>query len=62
MLNLTDVKKTRLYQEDDEEGLDKGRDETLLVVAKRMIANGRPIKEITQITGLKPERIRKLKP
>ncbi len=70
MLNLTEGKKTRLYQEGREEGRevgreegrDEGRDQALVGVAKQLLKMGRPIKEITQATGLKPEQIRKLKP
>ncbi len=65
MLNF-DGKKTRLYQEGYAEGFDKGRVEgrgrALVGVAKRMMALDRSIEEIAQITGLKPARIRKLKP
>ena len=43
-----------------EEGLQKGREETLLTVARSLLGFGRPVEEIAQATGLSSESISRL--
>ena len=77
MLQVSDVRETRVFQEALEEGLEKGvkkgreegieegiekgREEGIEKVALRMLASELPIAEIARLTGLSPIRIRKLK-
>ena len=52
MLQVTDVRQTRVFQE--------GREEGLVEVATRLLKKGRPIEEIVAITGLTTTQVRKL--
>jgi predicted transposase/invertase (TIGR01784 family) len=61
MLQVTDVRQTRVFQEALEEGREEGREEGIEVVALRLLKMGRPIAEIAQATGLTPAQIRKLR-
>ena len=69
MLQVTDVRETRVYQEALEEGMEKGvemgrekgREEATVAVAKRLLQLGRPVDEIAEATGLAPAKIRSLK-
>jgi len=57
MLQVTDIRQTRVYQEALEEGREEGREE----VAMNLLKIDRPIKEIVAVTGLTLAQIRKLK-
>ena len=73
MLQVTDVRETRVFQEALEEGLEKGleeglekglekgRQQTLEKVVLGMLDADRPIAEIARITGLSAARIRAFK-
>jgi predicted transposase/invertase (TIGR01784 family) len=65
MLELTDIRKTRVFQEALEEGMEKGmekgREEGIEKVALKLIQLKRPISEIAKATGLTAAQIRKLK-
>jgi predicted transposase/invertase (TIGR01784 family) len=60
MLQVTDVRETRVYQEALEEGMEKGMEKGIEAVAKRLLEMGRPVAEIAQATGLTATQIRKL--
>lgn len=68
MLQVTDVRQTRVFQEALEEGLERGRregrqeglEQGVEAVAVRMIELGRPVAEIARSTGLTAARVRKL--
>ena len=69
MLNVSDIRQTRVFQEALEEGIEKGREKgkeegeekALAQVALRLLALKRPIDEIAKATGLTRAQIRKLK-
>lgn len=73
MLQVTDFRQTRVYQEAFEEGIEKGlekgrkegreegREEGIEVVARRMLEKGKPLTEIAEATGLTLAQIRKLR-
>jgi predicted transposase YdaD len=56
MLQVTDLRQTRVYQDALEEGIEKGVE----IVARRMLEAGRPAAEVAQFTGLSVARVRKL--
>ena len=58
MLQVTDVRETRVFQEALEEGEEKGRREALEAVILGMLDADRPVAEIAKITGLSAARIR----
>ncbi len=57
MLQVTDVRETRVFQE----ALEEGRDETLKKIVVGMLDADRPVAEIVKITGLSASRIRAIK-
>lgn len=57
MLQITDLRQSRIFQEAQEEGREEGTEE----VALRLLQMKKPIAEIVAATGLTPARIRKLK-
>jgi len=61
MLQITDVRQSRIFQEAQEEGREEGREEGIENVALRLLQMKKPIAEIVAATGLTPARIRKLK-
>ena len=61
MLQVTDVRKTRVFQEALEEGREEGREEAVLAVASQLLRLGRPINEVAEATGLSPAKLRSLK-
>lgn len=61
MLQVTDVRETRVFQEALEEGEEKGRREALEAVILGMLDADRPVAEIAKITGLSAARIRAIK-
>ncbi len=65
MLQVSDVRETRVFQEALEEGLEKGRKEGveqgIVQVALRMLQSNRPVVDIVAATGLSAAQIRKLK-
>jgi predicted transposase/invertase (TIGR01784 family) len=56
MLQVTDVRQTRVFQEGVEEGIEQG----IETVAMRMIEAGRPVPEIVKMTGLTTAQVRSL--
>lgn len=56
MLQVTDVRQTRVYQEAREEGLEEARNS----IALRMLEKGTSISEVAETTGLTPAQVRKL--
>lgn len=64
MLQVTDFRQTRVYQEALEEGIEKGiekgRAQTIDEIVQRMLDLGRPVAEVAQLTGLTAARVRKL--
>ena len=56
MLQVSDVRQTRVFQEAREEGREEGREE----VALRFVQAGHAIEEVAQVTGLSAAKIRKL--
>ena len=56
MLEVTDIRQTRVYQEALEEGREEGRE----AVARKMLKLDRSIAEIAEMTGLTPTQVRKL--
>jgi predicted transposase/invertase (TIGR01784 family) len=60
MLQVTDVRQTRVFQEALEEGRQEGREQGIETVARRMIELGRPLIEVAQATGLTAAQVRKL--
>jgi predicted transposase/invertase (TIGR01784 family) len=77
MLQVTDVRQTRVFQEALQEGREEGRDEgreegreegrqegrgqAILDVATRLLHLGRPIAEVVEATGLTAAKVRALK-
>jgi predicted transposase/invertase (TIGR01784 family) len=57
MLQVSDVRQTRVFQEAKEEGIK----ETVEKVALQMIKLDRPIAEVVEVTGLTAAQVRKLK-
>ena len=60
MLQVTDFRQTRIYQEGHEEGLEEGMEKGVEAVARRMLAKSKPIAEIVEFTGISPAQVRKL--
>jgi len=56
MLQVTDFRQTRIYQEGHEEGREEERE----AVARKMLQKEKPITEIAEFTGLTPAQVRKL--
>jgi len=61
MLQVTDVRETRVFQEALQEGREEGREAAILDVANRLLQLGRPIAEVVEATGLTPTKVRSLK-
>jgi predicted transposase/invertase (TIGR01784 family) len=61
MLQVESYRETRLFQEGVEEGLEKGREEAQIAIARRMLANKHSLEEITKCTGLTLSEVKKLK-
>jgi predicted transposase/invertase (TIGR01784 family) len=65
MLQVNDVRETRVFQEALEEGLEKGKQigvaETKEDVARRLLAKKYPLQEIAEISGLSLAQVKKLK-
>ena len=73
MLQVSDVRETRVFQEALEEGLEKGlekgrkegreegRDTGIEYVALQLLKLNRPVEEIAEATGLSAAHLRKLK-
>ena len=64
MLEVTDIRQTRVFQEALEEGLEKGREQGrekgIETVALTMLKKNRAIAEIAEMTGLTPAEVRKI--
>ena len=61
MLQVTDVRETRVFQEALQEGREEGREQAILDVATRMLRLGRPVAEVADATGLSAVKVRALK-
>jgi predicted transposase/invertase (TIGR01784 family) len=69
MLQVNDVRQTRVFQAALEEGMEKGREEELQkgreeerkAIVAEPLEIGRPADEIAKVTGLAVSEIRKLK-
>ncbi len=61
MLQVTDVRETRVFQEALEEGREEGREQAILDVAMRMLRLGRPVAEVADATGLSAVKVRAVK-
>lgn len=61
MLQVSDIRQTRVFQEAMEEGLEKGLEKGREEVAIELLKLGRPIAEIAKATCLSAARLRKLK-
>jgi predicted transposase/invertase (TIGR01784 family) len=61
MLQVTDVRETRVFQEALEEGMEKGREEAMEAIVSRLFERNQTVTEIAELTGLTPAQIRKLK-
>ncbi|MCC8416913.1 MAG: hypothetical protein LN575_06255, partial [Rickettsia endosymbiont of Gnoriste bilineata] len=48
-------------QKGREEGIEKGREENAIAIAKKMLKEGYPMEAISKLTGLTLEKIKKLK-
>lgn len=57
MLQVTDVRQTRVFQE----ALEEGREKALLEVAIQLLRLGRPIAEVVKATGFTAAKVRALK-
>ena len=72
MLEVTDIRQTRVFQEALEEGLEKGREEGLEqgreqgrkvereALARKLLKMDRPVAEVAEMTGLTLAEVRKL--
>ena len=60
MLQVTDFRQTRVYQEAHEEGMEKGREEATEAIARRMLESGHTVTEVAKVTGWTAARVRKL--
>ena len=64
MLQVTDVRQTRVFKDAREEGIEKGiekgREEERISVASKLFAQGLSIADIAEATGLTQAQIRKL--
>src|ERR1700677_1268608 len=61
MLQVSDVRQTRVFQEAKEEGKQEGKDEATATIAARLLEIGHPIDEVAKVTGLSEAQIQKLK-
>ena len=65
MLQVSDVRETRVFQEAREEGLEqgleRGRQEAIEKMVLGMLALDRPVSEIAKVSGWSAVRIRSLK-
>lgn len=61
MLQVTDIRQTRIYQEALEEGRQEGAEQKAEAIARQLLEMGRPVAEIAQVTGLTPAQVRKLR-
>jgi predicted transposase/invertase (TIGR01784 family) len=55
-----DITKSSVYQEGVEEGIAKGRDETLLEIIREMHADGDSIAKIARICHLTEDRVKEI--
>lgn len=65
MLQVTDVRETRVFQEAKQEGLEEGFqtgcEQTAVGIATRLLRLGRPVAEVVEATGLSAVKVRALK-
>jgi predicted transposase/invertase (TIGR01784 family) len=61
MLQVTDVRETRVFQESLEEGFQTGCEQTAVGIATRLLRLGRPVAEVVEATGLSAAKVRALK-
>jgi predicted transposase/invertase (TIGR01784 family) len=60
MLQVTDIRQTRIYQEALEEGRQEGSDKRAEAIARALIEKGMSLAEIAQTTGLSIDKVRKI--
>lgn len=60
MVQVTDFRQTRVYQEAYAEGYEQGRDEVCRYIVLQMVASGHTLAEITAWTGITAAQIRRL--
>jgi predicted transposase/invertase (TIGR01784 family) len=61
MIEIADVRQTRVYKEGRKVGKEEGRQEARIDVATRLLARDFPVSDIAEMTGLTVAQIRKLK-
>ncbi len=61
MLQVSDVRETRVFQEALEEGLEKGRQDAIERMALQLLKLNHPVAEVTKVTGLSAAQIRRIK-
>ena len=61
MLQVDSFRETRVYQEAFEEGIEKGREESKEVFARRLLEEKFPLKKIAELTGLSEAAVKQLK-
>jgi predicted transposase/invertase (TIGR01784 family) len=61
MLELTDIRETKVFQEALEEGMEKGMEQALERVALRSLAKGYSVADVSELTGLSVPRVKRLK-
>jgi predicted transposase/invertase (TIGR01784 family) len=60
MFQLEDLRKTRVWQEAEEEGREKGREQEREQVVRKCAAKGVPIKEIAELLDTSVHEVRRL--
>lgn len=61
MLELTDIRETKVFQEALEEGMEKGMEKALERVALRSLAKGYSVADVSDLTGLSVPHVKRLK-
>ncbi len=60
MLQVSDLRHTKVFQEALAEGMEKGREEASVAVARRLLEDKFPLKKIAGLTGLSVAKIKSL--
>jgi predicted transposase/invertase (TIGR01784 family) len=61
MLQVSDIRHTKVYQEALEEGIEKGREESAETIARRLLMKKLPLEDIEEVTGLSLAAVKRLK-
>ena len=61
MLQVNDVRETRVFQEALEEGLEKGLEKGRQEIARRLLARKYSAEDTAELTGLSVAQVKKLK-